>query len=327
MSERMSSCVLCRFTYDGHGEGHHAADCPTRAPAAPQSDQPEQGDRIDDITRLRKLVDDMREDVRKAIYPQGWGYGKSWGEMVARMKQQAAPAVQPAQGEPWPGYARILKAVRELGEHSSWDGPGWTLHVKKEYADELFNAVYALDVAAPASQSVALGQTSENTEESCGTAEIADTSTNEAIHRTAISALDTAGLLSEWPSLSKESREKVTKWFDLSCEHLQKILDQPVAPSPGADAEEVARSIEDFISFGDSGHIEIDYKGYAALLESFRAETLEQAARECEAISRVNYTGGVDTHDDYGRRCLEVAAKTIRALAATKSALAPKEGK
>ena len=39
-----------------------------------------------------------------------------------------------------------------------------------------------------------------------------------------------------------------------------------------------------------------------------------KAADECDAISRVNYTGGVDTHDDYARRCLGAASKSIRSL-------------
>jgi hypothetical protein len=54
----------------------------------------------------------------------------------------------------------------------------------------------------------------------------------------------------------------------------------------------------------------------ASLASRARLEGLEEAAKECEAISKANYTGAVDTHDDYARRCLEVAAKTIRALRA-----------
>jgi len=57
----------------------------------------------------------------------------------------------------------------------------------------------------------------------------------------------------------------------------------------------------------------------AALLQSVESSTAqacyEKAAQECESIAAANYTGGIDTADDYARRCLEAAAKSILALA------------
>jgi hypothetical protein len=65
----------------------------------------------------------------------------------------------------------------------------------------------------------------ERKEEQCGTAESAGTSTNADTRPIAMGALPSEELLLEWRSLSKESQEKVTKWFNLAAEHLQNILE------------------------------------------------------------------------------------------------------
>jgi hypothetical protein len=41
--------------------------------------------------------------------------------------------------------ATLVEVVRALGGNSSWDGPGWTLHVPKRYAEALFDAAYDHD--------------------------------------------------------------------------------------------------------------------------------------------------------------------------------------
>ena len=62
-------------------------------------------------------------------------------------------------------------------------------------------------------------------EESCGIAQNVTISTNEDIHLTAKTVQPSGELLSEWEILSPDSRAKVKKWFDLSCQYLQGILD------------------------------------------------------------------------------------------------------
>jgi hypothetical protein len=94
-----------------------------------------------EVERLKKLIDGMREDVRKAIYPEGWGFGKSWEEMLARVKSHvsgdpswekddfaqrtwnagwaagqrgmAEKAAQLAESEPCPDYM-MAKRIRSL---------------------------------------------------------------------------------------------------------------------------------------------------------------------------------------------------------------------
>jgi hypothetical protein len=64
-------------------------------------------------------------------------------------------------------------------------------------------------------------------EEPCGTAENATISTTKDTRPTAKTVSPSGELLLEWPQLSKESREKVAKWFQLASERLQMILDEP----------------------------------------------------------------------------------------------------
>ena len=44
----------------------------------------------------------------------------------------------------------LLAVTRRLGSRSTWDAPGWTLHVLREDAEALFEAVYAFDAARAA---------------------------------------------------------------------------------------------------------------------------------------------------------------------------------
>jgi len=71
-------------------------------------------------------------------------------------------------------------------------------------------------------------------EESCGTAQVAITSTSEGTLPTANRVSLSGELLSEWDLLSQESQEKVEKWFDLAVEHLQGILDGASPSVPAA---------------------------------------------------------------------------------------------
>lgn len=64
----------------------------------------------------------------------------------------------------------------------------------------------------------------------CGTAVNAETSMNEATRLTATDAYLFEGRLlpeEEWNSLSRDSQEKLRKWFRLAAERLQSILDEP----------------------------------------------------------------------------------------------------
>lgn len=66
----------------------------------------------------------------------------------------------------------------------------------------------------------------------CGIAGNVHTSINTAIHPTAKTAepSEVRHLPDhEWLSLSKESQEKISKWFELAVKHLQAILDEPHA--------------------------------------------------------------------------------------------------
>jgi hypothetical protein len=91
-------------------------------------------------------ISELEEQLREANIPvrhfRSGGvtyavYGTSSLVYVKVLKEQVDAARQERE--------KLADVVRALGGHSSWDGPGWTLHVPKRYAEALFDAAYGHD--------------------------------------------------------------------------------------------------------------------------------------------------------------------------------------
>ena len=253
MSERMPSCVLCRFTYDDHGEGHHAADCPTRAPAAPQSDQPEQGIRQERmLSRIMGL-----EDGTDATLHEVWD---KWLELDCDKvlftqwlseKIEAAPSSQPVQRHgKTDKQTALLAAVEcaiknlntsmELGKHPT-PCHCYACALKKAYFDQPERGI--ADVAAPAVQP---SPASADARELAGRVDALYREYGQYVNVSMIAAL------------------------------LESLRSKTL--TVGADARGLAKAILSIYDDPDSIADSAITQG-AALLESFRAETLEQAAQ------------------------------------------------
>jgi len=176
-----------------------------------------------DTAKVMEAVDRIFGDCK----PESWEY-QAAVRLSKEILELGVAAVSPQDPAPQGNRLKYWQCPNDESHTLKWGKKIYGTQHYRQYCTVCPDTI-AIFGPAPGAAPAGLERTLSPLREAlCGTAENVLTSMNKATHPTAKPVGDfEAHLLpdQEWKALSKDSQEKVSKWFELATKFLQQILD------------------------------------------------------------------------------------------------------